>query len=164
MNSKQQQAQLAELRERFPKVPANAWHRHPNGGGWVQDTAYVEESAYIGPEAVVCGQARVSGKAQVTGNAQVGGYAEVTGNARLEGGRLADGVLITLHGERTVNPASPGRLRIGSAIRTYEEWLESGQIIAEAHGFGNWFSTLLPILPWLIEQCKSAFVEEKSGA
>lgn len=23
------------------------WHRHPNGGGWVRDSAYVADSAYV---------------------------------------------------------------------------------------------------------------------
>jgi len=29
------------------------WHKHSNGGGWVQDTAHVAESAYVGPNAEV---------------------------------------------------------------------------------------------------------------
>lgn len=51
------------------------WHRHPNGGGWVQDTASVDETAHIGPDA------EVSVAAQVSGNAWVFGSAEVSGNA-----------------------------------------------------------------------------------
>ena len=63
------------------------WHRHPNGGGWVQDTASVDETAHIGPDAEVSvaawvsGNAQVSGAAQVSGNAWVFGSAEVSGNA-----------------------------------------------------------------------------------
>ena len=33
------------------------WHRHPNGGGWVQDTAHVDDTAYVGPKAWVYGSA-----------------------------------------------------------------------------------------------------------
>jgi len=40
-------------------VPA---HQHPNGGGWVADTASVSETAYIGPAARVSGNAVVSGE------------------------------------------------------------------------------------------------------
>lgn len=47
------------------------WHRHPNGGGWVEDTATVDETAYVGPDARVYGAARVSGNAEVFGAAQV---------------------------------------------------------------------------------------------
>ena len=43
-------------------VPA---HRHPNGGGWVADTARVDDSAYIGPAAQVFGNAQVSGGAKL---------------------------------------------------------------------------------------------------
>ena len=59
-------------------VPA---HQHPNGGGWVADTATVHESAYVGPSARVYGYAQVYDSAQVYGNAQV------SGNARVEAPR-----------------------------------------------------------------------------
>ena len=56
------------------------WHRHPNGGGWVQDTASVDETAYVGPDAEVSGTAWVYGNARVCGNAWVCGNAEVSGS------------------------------------------------------------------------------------
>lgn len=59
------------------------WHRHPNGGGWVQDTASVDETAHIGPDAEVFGTARVSGNAWVCGAARVSGNARVSGTARV---------------------------------------------------------------------------------
>ena len=37
-------------------VPA---HQHPNGGGWVADTASVASTAFVGPDAVVSGYAWV---------------------------------------------------------------------------------------------------------
>ena len=46
-------------------VPA---HQHPNGGGWVADTAYVSDTAYVGLNAQVSGNARVSGDAWVSGD------------------------------------------------------------------------------------------------
>ena len=61
------------------------WHRHPNGGGWVQDTASVDETAHIGPDAEVSVAARVSGNAQVSGTAQVSGNAWVSGAAQVSG-------------------------------------------------------------------------------
>jgi hypothetical protein len=61
-----------EQREQVEKVlkaqgGKNAqWHlnnmkgkRHPNGGGWVADTATVDETAYVGPNAMVLDQAKV---------------------------------------------------------------------------------------------------------
>ena len=47
------------------EVPA---HRHPNGGGWVEDTAHVDPTAYVGRKAVVKGQAVVMGHARVRGD------------------------------------------------------------------------------------------------
>ena len=38
-------------------VPA---HQHPNGGGWVADTATVDEKAFVGPDAKVFGNAKVT--------------------------------------------------------------------------------------------------------
>ena len=61
------------------------WHRHPNGGGWVQDTATVDETAHIGPDARVYGAAQVFGNAWVYGTAWVFGSARVFGNARVSG-------------------------------------------------------------------------------
>jgi hypothetical protein len=62
-------------------VPA---HKHPNGGGWVADTATVDETAYVGgAEARVYGNAQVSGNAKVSGNAWVFGNAKVYGNAQV---------------------------------------------------------------------------------
>ena len=49
-------------------VPA---HQHPNGGGWVADTARVAASACVGRDAWVCGDAEVSGDARVYGDARV---------------------------------------------------------------------------------------------
>lgn len=37
----------------FGAVPA---HQHPNGGGWVANTASVEVSVYVGPDAQVSGK------------------------------------------------------------------------------------------------------------
>jgi len=59
-------------------VPAQ---QHPNGGGWVADTATVAETAYVGPDARVFGSARVSGSAEVFGKARVFGSARVYGSA-----------------------------------------------------------------------------------
>lgn len=56
-------------------------HRHPNGGGWVADTAHVEKSAYIGANAVVFNAARVLSHARIVGNAMVYGEAVVRDNA-----------------------------------------------------------------------------------
>ncbi len=76
---------LQELQKQFPNATAQTWHQHPNGCGWVQNTAKVEASAYIGENARVSGTAQVSGDAQVYGTAQVSGDARVSGTAWVSG-------------------------------------------------------------------------------
>jgi tetrahydrodipicolinate N-succinyltransferase len=61
-------------------VPA---HRHPNGRGWVADTATVAETAYVGANAKVYGNAWVHDNAHVYGNARVYGDANVYGDAHV---------------------------------------------------------------------------------
>jgi len=50
----------------------DGWHRHLNGGGWVQDTAAVEASAFVGPDAWVFDDAWVYGDARVYGDVSSG--------------------------------------------------------------------------------------------
>lgn len=58
-----------------------AAHKHPNGGGWVADSATVAETAYVGERARVYGNAQVYGNARVYNSAQVCSNALVYGNA-----------------------------------------------------------------------------------
>ncbi|MBO3100407.1 DUF6055 domain-containing protein [Cellulomonas fengjieae] len=46
-------------------------HRHPNGGGWVDDAATVDPTAFVGPDAVVRGDAQVRGNVRIEGRAWV---------------------------------------------------------------------------------------------
>ena len=63
-------------------VPA---HKHPNGGGWVADTATVKDTAYVGLNARVSDNAQVYGDARVCDTARVSGDALIYGNARVYG-------------------------------------------------------------------------------
>ena len=56
-------------------------HAHPNGGGFVADTATVDDSVYVAENAQVLGWANVSGNAKILGHAVVAGSAKVSGNA-----------------------------------------------------------------------------------
>lgn len=58
-------------------VPA---HQHPNGGGWVADTARVEETAFVGPNAQVYGSALVEGGVQLLCGTRISGVSCVTYN------------------------------------------------------------------------------------
>ena len=72
------------------QVPSNG-SAHPNGGGFVADTAAVDASVYVGPEArvletaEVVENARLEGRATVSGGARVGGQAVVKDHALVTG-------------------------------------------------------------------------------
>ena len=80
-----------QLKQEFPNATLDTWHQHPNGGGWVENTAHVEDSAQVSGNARVsgnawvCDDAQVSGKAWVYGNAWVHGNAQVSGDAQVYG-------------------------------------------------------------------------------
>ena len=77
----------------FGNGPVRA-HRHPNGGGWVANTAGVEDSVYIDSEAVVyenavvLGEARIFGSSRIKGSAVVGGKVRVNGASEVYGSAL----------------------------------------------------------------------------
>jgi len=78
-------AKLAELKPKFPDATLETWHTHPNGGGWVQNTAKVADTAFVGPDAIVSGNAEVSDKAVVGGSSHVYGNAKIFGDALVSG-------------------------------------------------------------------------------
>lgn len=108
-------------------------HRHPNGGGWVADTAVVEDTALVEENALVFGQAkvlgdakvyegawvydsavvqykaRIYGKARVSGQARISGRASVSGNASVRGNAH-------VFGEARVS----ANARISEAAQVYE--------------------------------------------
>ncbi|GEM_PF-906590 len=60
-------------------------HAHPNGGGFVADSASVASTAYVGPNAQVLDGAQVSGTARIEDHATIGGAAVVSGTAVVGG-------------------------------------------------------------------------------
>ena len=56
-----------------------AAHQHPNGLGWVADTAQVGKGVYVGPEALVSGWARVTEDVRLCDHCQVCDYASLSG-------------------------------------------------------------------------------------
>ena len=113
----------------FGPVPA---HQHPNGRGWVADTAHVDDSAYIGPDARVFGGARVYGDARVFGGAQVSGGAQVYGGAKLA--KSSDYLLIGPIGSRAAFMTwtrSDNCIATGCFRGTIKEFLAA---VRETHG------------------------------
>lgn len=76
-------APMAErLRSPLPKQEGRP---HPNGGGFVANSASVAATAFVGPKAVVLDQARVEGTARIEGMGVVRGAATVKDQAVVAG-------------------------------------------------------------------------------
>lgn len=60
-------------------------HRHPNGGGWVQDTARVHPEAYVGEKASVNGNVQLGPQVELRGSSTVSGDVKIDGQVILEG-------------------------------------------------------------------------------
>ena len=86
---------IDELQRSFPDATLDTWHQHPNGRGWVQNTAHVAAGAYVGPSARVCDSALVYDSALVHDSALVYGSARVCGSARVhDSARVCDSALV----------------------------------------------------------------------
>ncbi|MHC4250101.1 MAG: DUF6055 domain-containing protein, partial [Planctomycetota bacterium] len=74
-----------------PEKPDVAGGAHPNGGGFVAETATAEPTVYVGPNAQVLGKAKVLGNARVAGYAVVKDNATVRDHARVSGHAVVSG-------------------------------------------------------------------------
>lgn len=119
------------------ELPEN-FHRHPNGGGLVENSAQVDETAFVGENAVVgdyaqvkenariCGEAKIldhaviGGSAEVFGSAKILGSSEISEQARVSGSAKIDGGVICgdawIKGEAEIN---------GKAYVEGAEWSKS---------------------------------------
>jgi carbonic anhydrase/acetyltransferase-like protein (isoleucine patch superfamily) len=75
-------------------------HVHPNGGGWVSNSASVAPTVFVGPNAIVRGTAQLFGNVRVEGtawveNAVLSNNVVVNGNGHVFGGTLSGSVLVT---------------------------------------------------------------------
>ena len=115
---------LTELKKLHPSATIKTWHKHPKGGGWVENTATVADSAYVGECARVYGNARVYGSTQVSDNTQVSGDARVSDNAWVYGNAQVYGNA-RVSGDAQVS----GDARVyGDARVSGDAWVYGGQI------------------------------------
>ena len=111
---------------------------HPNGGGWVADTATVADSAYVGPGGSVCENATVSDTARLTG-----ARAYVTDNARVSGHAVIEYVAhifdnAQISGHAVVADHVGGNARVyGSAVIRTDHTNNAVRIVGNAEVFGT---------------------------
>jgi len=112
-----------KLEKTLAKQDLTGFHKHPNGGGWVEDTARVADTAYVGPDARVSGHAKVYGHARVSGHAKVSGHAWVSGHARVSGNAKVSG-----HAWVSDDAEVSGNAKVsGHAWVSYRESLTAGK-------------------------------------
>ncbi len=108
---------LTELQQIHPDATPETWHQHPNGGGWVQNTATVAETAYVGPDAHVYGNARVYGSAHVYG------------------GEWEASPLYVQGSWYAATNCAPGEIQIGCKGHPFAWWRKHGLALARREGF-----------------------------
>lgn len=116
-----------------------AAHQHPNGGGWVADTAGVAETAYVGPDARVFGYARMYDNARMYGYARMSGHASMSGDARMSAGLLVGGSWATSPygsniGRWYAYDAGDGHFGVGCQMHSIGYWLGHLDTIAAENG------------------------------
>lgn len=118
--------------------PDREGSRHPNGGGFVADSATVASSAYVGPNALVLDEATVDGDAQVRDYAVVQDSATVTDDARvLEHARVSD--------QTTVRDQAVVK---GSAF-TFESGVLEGTVVVDGDYAGGLSLDGATVFGWL---------------
>ena len=131
-----------ELRLIHPWLPetSEGWHQHPNGKGWVQDTARVADSAQVSGNAQVYGNAQVCDRAQVYDRARVSGNARVCDRAQVCGNVQVYGIHnispIYIQGSRYwIGYSGCGDVSSGCITKPLSWWLENVERCAEEHGY-----------------------------
>ena len=122
-------------------------HQHPNGGGWVANTATVYASAFVGRDArvfdnawvfgdaLVSSNALVSGNARVSGNAQVSGDARVSGDAQLSGNAWVLNPLTITGSAHPVSLVSYTQIAVGCEIHDFAYWLKNYKTVGKENGY-----------------------------
>lgn len=121
----------------FGPVPA---HQHPNGGGWVADTATVDSTAYVGPNAMVFDYAKVFHCAVVTGNAKVFDNTMIYGAASIYGNAsVFDNAMIYGSAKVFGNASIYGDARVFGNARIYDNAIvfANAEVFDYAYIYGN---------------------------
>jgi len=127
---------MGDLRYRAQFLQRNGkGHRHPNGGGFVADSARVAETAYVGPNAMVLDGAQVKDhacikefavvtgpKTVVSGHAKIGGRAWVCGDLKIGGNAriLETATVVTRHRRRWHVREGAGEITGNAVIKGFK--------------------------------------------
>lgn len=115
--------------------PEARWHKHPNGGGWVSDSAYVEASASISGRAAIFGNARILDRTRVYGSSRIGGNAECYGAPHIHGRAVIGGNAKVYDAAKVLGDAQVyGYVEIGgTSVVRGDVVLDGNQVIIDDH-------------------------------
>lgn len=112
---------IEQLRRSFPGANEKTWHRHVNGGGWVENTTHVDDTVFVGPDALVYDWAQVRGSAEIRESARVYDNARVYGEAQLHGTSQVYGYARVYDSAQIYDSAQVyGQSRVYGSSRVYE--------------------------------------------
>ena len=134
---------IEDLQKLFPNATKDTWHQHPNGGGWVENTAQVDDSSCVSGSARVYGSAQVFGyawvsvSAHVYGSAHVSGSASVYGYAKVYEGEWVSSPLYLQGSKYSVCRCSKSNVMIGCEDHSIDEWLSRYSEIGRDNGYSE---------------------------
>ncbi len=120
----------------------NNMRQHPNGGGWVSNTANVAATAYVGPNALVLDYATVSGNAVIDGYAIVAQNARVTDNAYVGDTAVVFDRAQISGNARVIESACvyvDYKVSGDAVVKGQSLGLYNGSVTGEAITYGDWF-------------------------
>jgi carbonic anhydrase/acetyltransferase-like protein (isoleucine patch superfamily) len=99
-------------------------HRHPNGGGWVANTAKVDPAVYVSASSEVFDKAEIRGHVIIKGRCRVFGHAKIDGNVTLLGD-VTVGENVRIFDSATIS----GRIDIKNNVGIYGVSSVCGEVI-----------------------------------
>jgi carbonic anhydrase/acetyltransferase-like protein (isoleucine patch superfamily) len=143
-----------DIVRQIPSPDRAGWHRHPFGGGWVENTAHVEDTVFVDKEASVSGRASATDFVRLLGHAVladdavardhvvISGRAQVNMNAVAEEyAIIADHAILTWDGKASGSAVLRDKTTVGAGATI------SGHAVAE--GSSTVAASLVAGTAWL---------------
>ena len=119
--------QMPQHKEADLVVDGIRYHRHPNGGGLVAETARVAETAYVGPFALVKDKAQVLDEARIEDRAVISEKAVIREKAQVSGSALVCDSALVYGSTRVCGSARVfGSALVYGSARVFEGYYEKG--------------------------------------
>ena len=121
---------IEQLKIYVPTATVETWHQHPNGGGWVHNTAVVPAPLKIPANSFIGEWATVGKGAKVGEGATVGEWAKVG-----EGATWNVSPLVIIGTRHLVCIPSAGNMKIGCMEHDIAWWRENGSEVAARENY-----------------------------